>query len=31
MKDVDVLITDTRAPVDVVERIRQQGCDVICV
>lgn len=31
MRDVDVLITDTRAPSDVVERIRQQGCDVICV
>jgi DeoR family transcriptional regulator, aga operon transcriptional repressor len=31
MSDVDVLITDDRAPQDVLDRIRQQGCNVICV
>jgi DeoR family transcriptional regulator, aga operon transcriptional repressor len=31
MREVDVLITDSRAPEDEVERIRGQGCRVICV
>jgi DeoR family transcriptional regulator of aga operon len=31
MRDVDVLITDTRASTEIVEQIRQQGCEVICV
>lgn len=31
MSDVDVLITDNRAPQDALEQIRQQGCRVICV
>jgi DeoR family transcriptional regulator of aga operon len=31
LSGVDVLITDRRAPEDVVERIRAQGCVVVCV
>ena len=31
MAEVDVLITDTRAPEEVVQQIRDQGCEVICV
>ncbi|WP_113718198.1 DeoR/GlpR family DNA-binding transcription regulator [Arthrobacter dokdonensis] len=31
MSEIDVLITDNRAPLDIVERIRNQGCKVICV
>ncbi|MFP3578881.1 DeoR/GlpR family DNA-binding transcription regulator [Arthrobacter sp. efr-133-TYG-104] len=31
MAEVDVLITDTRAPEGVVQQIRDQGCEVICV
>ncbi|WP_284977469.1 DeoR/GlpR family DNA-binding transcription regulator [Arthrobacter sp. fls2-241-R2A-200] len=31
MAEVDVLITDTRAPEAVVQQIRDQGCEVICV
>jgi DeoR family transcriptional regulator, aga operon transcriptional repressor len=30
LTDVDVLITDDRAPADELERIRRQGCQVIC-
>jgi DeoR family transcriptional regulator, aga operon transcriptional repressor len=30
MPDVDVLITDGRAPADALEQIRRQGCRVIC-
>jgi DeoR family transcriptional regulator, aga operon transcriptional repressor len=30
MRDVDVLITDCRAPRDQLELIRRQGCQVIC-
>lgn len=30
MSDVDVLITDDRAPRDVLDGIRGQGCEVIC-
>jgi DeoR family transcriptional regulator of aga operon len=30
MRDVHVLITDDRAPADELERIRRQGCQVIC-
>ena len=30
MSDVDVLITDDRAPDPAVEQIRRQGCRVIC-
>jgi DeoR family transcriptional regulator of aga operon len=29
MRDVDVLVTDTRAPDSAVEAIEQQGCRVI--
>ncbi|MBT1003920.1 DeoR/GlpR family DNA-binding transcription regulator [Paenarthrobacter sp. DKR-5] len=31
MAEVDVLITDSRAPQAVVRQLRQQGCDVVCV
>lgn len=31
LSDVDVLITDSRAPEDVVEQIRALGCEVVCV
>jgi DeoR family transcriptional regulator of aga operon len=31
MSDVDVLITDNRAPQLVLEQIRELGCEVICV
>jgi DeoR family transcriptional regulator of aga operon len=31
MSDVDILITDDRAPREVIDRIRQGGCEVICV
>jgi DeoR family transcriptional regulator, aga operon transcriptional repressor len=31
MSEVDVLITDTRAPQDVVDQIRALGCEVVCV
>jgi DeoR family transcriptional regulator, aga operon transcriptional repressor len=30
MRDVDVLITDCRAPQDQLDLIRGQGCDVVC-
>lgn len=31
MSEVDVLITDTRAPHVIVRQLREQGCDVVCV
>lgn len=31
LSDVDVLVTDRRAPQDVVDRIRALGCEVVCV
>ena len=31
MSEVDVLITDSKAPEAVLELIRQQGCEVVCV
>lgn len=31
MSEVDVLITDSRAPQPILDQIRQQGCEVICV
>jgi DeoR family transcriptional regulator of aga operon len=31
MSEVDVLITDNRAPQEVLDGIRTQGCEVICV
>jgi len=31
MSDVDVLITDSRAPQAALDQIRRQGCRVICV
>jgi DeoR family transcriptional regulator of aga operon len=31
MSEVDVLITDKRAPEGVLDQIRRQGCEVICV
>ncbi|TAM69295.1 MAG: DeoR/GlpR transcriptional regulator [Microbacteriaceae bacterium] len=31
ISDVNVLITDSRAPQDALDQIRRQGCDVICV
>ena len=31
LSDVDVLVTDVRAPQDIVDQIRALGCEVICV
>ena len=31
ISEVDVLITDSRAPQQVLDQIRERGCDVICV
>ena len=31
MSEVDVLITDNRAPQQVLDQIRERGCEVICV
>lgn len=31
LSDVDVLVTDRRAPLDVVNAIRALGCEVVCV
>ena len=31
MSEVDVLITDNRAPQPVLDQIRELGCEVICV
>jgi DeoR family transcriptional regulator of aga operon len=31
MSEVDVLITDSRAPLQILDQIRAQGCEVICV
>ena len=31
MSEVDVLITDSRAPQQILDQIRERGCEVICV
>ncbi len=31
LSEIDVLITDRRAPEDVLDQIRALGCEVVCV